>query len=371
MVSTALKNISQNGNLTQIGAGVNINKYLKPPTSNILKPDIFLILQSRLQACGLHLQELVHLRLRINRVKQQKTNKTGRVPHQGWPWKPVETIWKATNKTWKYPIHGVLPGASSGKCFPWPEDSLPLAILCPHVSNGLRGLWQVCRATSQIAIFIVVHALPSERARMARGWFGKCLHTWFVGLRHVWYPEWLTFGYWNFIWQSRQKMTKGQSMDVTLPLANVRKGRLLLKPSSLSLWQCFSLNPLSYDRDAQCEVHIQICSNPSPRKTYDFLVFTHRWPPLDILHFLHPGPLWRSNGIPAPEPIANRIPAPKLIADQASKGQWPRLPVIIHTNLPSRGVDRCWVLFRQIEALGWVDLGGGHPTEFSNHLGFP
>lgn len=124
---------------------------------------------------------------------------------------------------------------------------------------------------------------------------------------------------------------------------------------SLSLWQCFSLNPLSYDRDAQCEVHIQICSNPSARKTYDFLVFTHRWPPW----LIHPGPLWRSNGIPAPE----------LIADQASKGQWPRLPVIIHTNLPRRGVDRRWVLLRQIEALGWVDLGGGHPTEFSNHSG--
>lgn len=35
---------------------------------------------------------------------------------------------------------------------------------------------------------------------------------------------------------------KGQTMNVTLPLANVRKGRLLLKPSSLSL--CVRLGPL-------------------------------------------------------------------------------------------------------------------------------
>ena len=274
MVATPLKKISQHGNLAQIE--VNIKKYLKPPTRNILKPDIFLILQSWLQACGLHLQELVHLRLRINRVKQQKT--MDREGLQGWPWKPIKT-WKATNNTRKYPFHGVLPGASSGNCFPWSEDSLPLAILC-HVfpKSGLRGLWQVGRATSQIAIFIVVHALPSERARMARGWFGKYLHTWFVGLMHVWYPEWITFGYWNFIWQSRKKDKPWMSLCRSQMFA---KGDSSSNQAlSLSLWQCFSLNPLSYDRDAQCEVHIQICSNPSARKTYDFLVFTHRWPPL-------------------------------------------------------------------------------------------
>ena len=65
---------------------------------------------------------------------------------------------------------------------------------------------------------------------------------------------------------------KGQTTDVTLPLFSSQRGTPQTK-----LW--FSPNSLSYDRDAQCEVHIQICNKPSARVGKVTAKHTnHHWP---------------------------------------------------------------------------------------------